>query len=150
MKKGKLYSGIIIILISLFFFFNTLNFRKLEGQIVGADFMPRMYALLLIFLSIVLIVQYFREKGSEEYREEAEEGYSKYAFITMLMLLVYIIAINMIGFYFSTLIFTFVVLLFTQNKSKKVLFIIPPSITIAIYIFFKLLLKVSLPSGILF
>lgn len=148
-NKTTIISGILIIITSLFFFFNTFGFKKLSSQIIGPDFMPRLYAILLIALSIILIIQSYRKnEGRDE--KSSESGYFKYSIITMLLLGAYIIIIPIIGFYISTIIFVVSMLLFSQVRNKIILAVIPVSISIFIFVFFSILLNVSMPSGFIF
>ncbi len=148
-SRATILSSVLIIVTSLFFFFNTLGFKKLASQIIGPEFMPRLYAFLLIGLSIILIIQsYMKNEGKD--RETSGRGYFKYSIITMLFLGAYIIIIPIIGFYISTIIFVVSMLLFSRVRNKIVLAVIPVATSIFIYVFFSILLNVNMPSGFIF
>jgi uncharacterized membrane protein len=107
MKKGNIIASIIVIITSLFFYFNTMNFKKLDNQIIGASFMPRFYTTLLVILSIILIIKNL--SGSEN-KVENSKKYFRYSIITMLFILTYLIIIPVVGFYSSTILLVFTLL----------------------------------------
>ncbi|NBI07103.1 tripartite tricarboxylate transporter TctB family protein [Senegalia massiliensis] len=147
MKKGNIVSGIIIIITSLFFYFNTSSFKKLDNQVIGADFMPKLYAILLIALGIILIIQNYKK---EENKEENKESYYKYSLITMVLLLIYIIIIPILGFYSSTILLVLSLLLFSKTQNKIILITIPIATSLFIFLFFDILLNVAMPTGLIF
>ncbi|SFL30283.1 tripartite tricarboxylate transporter TctB family protein [Halanaerobium salsuginis] len=147
MKKGNIIASIIVIITSLFFYFNTMNFKKLDNQIIGASFMPRFYTTLLVILSIILIIKNL--SGSEN-KVENSKKYFRYSIITMLFILTYLIIIPVVGFYSSTILLVFTLLYFAKLKNKVLLVSIPIGTSIFIFLFFQLALNVIMPTGLIF
>ena len=146
MKKPNFISAVLIILFAGFFYALTFDFPKLDSQLIGAETMPRFYCILLIVLGGILLIQSFRDK--EEANEE--ESTMKYSIGAMGFVILYVIIIPFIGFYLSTIFMVLGLLLFSKVKNKIILFAIPVGTSLFIYVFFQILLKVSIPLGTLF
>lgn len=146
MRIPNLVSGILTISLAGFFYSKTFNFPQLQTQELGAEFMPRVYCTLLIILGGILIIQGLRDK-SEKNQKENTMGY---AVMTMLIVLVYLVIIPLLGFYISTVLVVFGLLVFSKVRNKIILFTIPIGTILFIFIFFQKLLKVSIPLGSLF
>ncbi|WP_223634619.1 tripartite tricarboxylate transporter TctB family protein [Planococcus sp. 4-30] len=146
MKKPNYISGLIIIIIAGFFYSQTFDFPQLDSQLIGADFMPRVYCIMLILLGCILLIQTYRDK------EEADEQENtmKYSIGAMFFVILYVIVIPYIGFYISTFLLVLGLLLFSKVKNKILLIAIPVGTSLFIYVFFQILLKVSIPMGTLF
>lgn len=146
MKKPNYISGLIVIIIAGFFYSLTFDFPKLDNQIIGAEFMPRVYCILLLILGCLLLIQGFRNKKEEN----DEENTLKYSLGSMLAVLIYLIIIPIIGFYISTILLVFSLLVFSKVRNKIILIVIPIGTSLFIFIFFQMLLNVSIPLGSLF
>lgn len=70
--------------------------------------------------------------------------------VLSLMMLLYIVSIKHIGFYVSSMGFFIIVSYYLKNRSYKTLIISPMVILTIIYIFFTVLLGVTLPKALLF
>lgn len=146
MKIPNYIGGILTIILAGFFYSRTFNFPNLQAQDIGAAFMPRVYCILLILLGGILIVQGFLDKSENS----GSENTMKYAMLSMVFILVYIILVPILGFYISTLLLVLGMLLFSKVRSKVILVTIPIGTILFIFVFFQQLLKVSVPLGSLF
>lgn len=146
MKRAELIISIIGLLVAGSFYYFTFDFPKLKMQETGPAFMPRIYCGLLLFLSMVLLVQTIIKKG----KEEGKENTLPYAIASMGFILVYIVLIPFIGFYISTLLVVFGLLFFQKVRNKWALIAVPLCTAFFVFIFFEKLLKVSIPLGSLF
>lgn len=142
--SADIISGVIVIMISLFFGINTMKFNASTSTDLGAQFMPRVYVGLLIFLSLLMIIKSIKDKNKEK------SSYSKSTFIVMALLSIYILVMPYLGFYISTPIFIFILLRYLKIENRIIYLGIPIGMTAFIYVFFNILLKVSLPMGIIF
>ena len=146
MKKPNYIIALLIIIVAGFFYSQTFDFPQLDNQLIGADFMPRVYCILLIILGCILLIQTYRDKDDTE----EEESTMKYSIGAMLFVILYVIVIPYIGFYISTFLLVLGLLLFSKVKNKIYLIAIPVGTSLFIYVFFQILLKVSIPMGTLF
>ena len=146
MRLPNLIIGIVIVLVGIFFIANTLDFPDLKLEPIGPAFMPRLYSILLIFLGLILVIKALREREEKA----STESNIKYALLSMLIVIVYVLLIPLVGFYISTFIFTIVFLYFSKVRSKIILISIPTGAIVFIYICFDKILKVAIPVGSLF
>ncbi|MUV37057.1 hypothetical protein JNUCC1_00863 [Lentibacillus sp. JNUCC-1] len=146
MKLSNYISGIITIVIGVFFYTLTFSFKKLGNQLIGAEFMPRVYCGLLIVLGFILLVQTYRDKS----KKDEKKNTMKYALGTMVIVLLYIIVIPLVGFYLATVFTILGLLLFSKVKNKIIIFLLPIGTVAFVYVAFDKLLKVSIPIGSLF
>lgn len=146
MKKPNFISAVLIILFAGFFYAQTFDFPQLDNQLIGAEFMPRFYCILLIILGGILLFQ----RSTEKDEGDQEESTMKYSIGAMGLVILYVIIIPFVGFYLSTILMVLGLLLFSKVKNKIVLVAIPVGTSLFIYVFFQILLKVSIPVGSLF
>lgn len=146
MKIPHIICGLISIVIGGFFYFLTFNFPELETTEVGPAFLPRVYCGLLIIFCVILFIQGLIEKG----KEKTEEKTLGYALASMGIVLLYVWILPIVGFYISTLLTIFSLLLFSRVRSKLILISIPIGSVLFVFIVFEKLLKVSIPLGSLF
>jgi len=146
MRITNYISGIITIVIGGFFYAMTFGFKKLGSQLIGADFMPRVYCILLIFLGFILLIQGYRDKSEND----DKKGTIIHSLGAMITVVLYIIAIPYIGFYLGTFLMVLGMLIFTKIVNKFVLFLVPLGAAVFVYVAFEKLLSVSIPHGMLF
>lgn len=143
-KNVNLISSILVMCISVMFFYLTLSFKKVESNEVGAAFMPRVYAIVLIILGIILFLQSLKSKDEENPSD------FKMVAITMGVIAGYILLTPMLGFYISTLISVLALLLFSRVRKPILLITVPMGISLFIYVCFEKLLHVPIPFGMFF
>ncbi|WP_180994370.1 tripartite tricarboxylate transporter TctB family protein [Bacillus sp. Marseille-P3661] len=149
MKNEKIIWSIIVIVIACLFFSLTFSFPKnLTPTDVGPGFMPRLYAIILVLFSMILIFQGLKEKKQTE--DQPESGNIKLAFLTMFLTIVFVALIPVIGFYVITPIIMIIFLKMTRVKNLLTILLVPAGTTLFIFIFFHKMLKVPVPTGIFF
>ncbi|WOV88094.1 tripartite tricarboxylate transporter TctB family protein [Sporosarcina oncorhynchi] len=146
MKVAHITSGIISIFIGGFFYYLTLDFPETKSTDTGAAFMPRIYCGLLIVFGLILFIQGLLDKNKVE-RIDRTIGY---ALISMAIVLAYVLTMPYIGFYISTALTIFGLLLFSKVRKVSTLVSVPLGAILFVYIVFGILLKVSIPLGSLF
>lgn len=137
MKLKDRYIGIVGILASLFLMTNIWN------QSFQTKAFPMGILVILLALSVVLVV-----------RKDTSGGYEITHFKRIIkgcvLLAAYIAGINILGWLSSTILFVGIFLWMYQCKMNKlVLIMFTIAYPVAIYILFKNILAVRLPSGIL-
>lgn len=153
MKKLANIISCIFIAIAVIFFAISLSFPPGSNGAVGPGYFPRIMCVIVIFLSCL---QLFLSRGIVETPEQADLGLFKKenlrVWVTMAIVLVYIICIKQIGFIVSSIVFQFVSNTYYKVYEKhKVLYVVLPFIVVAVlYFVFHNLLHVNLPAGLLF
>lgn len=146
MKVPHIVSGIISICLGSLFYYFTLDFPELKTTDTGAAFLPRIYSGLLILFGVILLIQGLRD------RTETAKGVQtvKFALITMVIVLAYILIIPYIGFYIATVLTIFGLLFFSRVRKAITLICVPIGAVLFIFLVFEKLLKVTIPMGSLF
>lgn len=162
-KYSDVYAGGFLLVLSIVMFISTFSIQALTDSRVGADFMPKIIAVLIAILSISIIVNGFRRKD-EIVRDEQEvsslenEVESKndksylLVIISVALMFIYLFLIPILGFLISTTAFLLIqMLLFSEWKAKNIILYLIISIIAStlIYYLFRNVFYVMLPSGIL-
>ncbi|GKV64833.1 MULTISPECIES: tripartite tricarboxylate transporter TctB family protein [unclassified Sporosarcina] len=147
MKIPHIVSGIISICLGSLFYYLTLDFPEPNAADTGAAFLPRIYCGLLILFGVILLIQGLRDRT-----KETAKGFQtvKYALITMVIVLMYILIIPYIGFYIATVFTIFGLLFFSKVRKTITLVSVPIGAVLFIFLVFEKLLKVTIPLGSLF
>jgi putative tricarboxylic transport membrane protein len=145
-KIPNIVISIILIIVAGVFYSLTFQFPKIALQETGPAFMPRIYCGALIILGLILLIQGIKTKTTSH----ATESTMKFALAAMGFIFVYLVIIPVIGFYLSTVLIVFSLLLFSKVRNKIILASVSLGTALFVYVFFAKLLKVSIPLGLLF
>jgi hypothetical protein len=149
---NNIIAGLILIGLSIFFFYITAQFPIVKGyQQMGDAFWPRAVLFVLIGLSVILIVQSFLKGRKIETAKKTslKEVLDRPAlFKTMGVMIVYILCIPYLGFLISTflVLIVFSYLMGDRKASRMVYFSL--GMTVATYLVFALLIYTALPRGV--
>lgn len=165
MKKYKdLYTGLIVFFLSLFYLVNVSTIKVFTGAgatAINARTVPAIEGGLLMFLSLALIVRFWvRMRRGEIAKDEgkaAEAAETSFRVrmavpLTLLLLLLYVLAIGKLGFVITSMAYLFLQVLILSPEGKlnyiaaTIIAVVCP---IVIYLLFVYLLNVPLPSGIM-
>lgn len=151
MVLGESIISLIMIIISVGLFFATYNFKQV-GHSMGtfdAAFWPKMIlGLILIFAFIQVLI------GIKSIRKEGKllnisMGFPRKTFIlSILIITLYIVSMDILGFLLSTLLFQILFLLNLHEKKISVIFLVPTIMTAIYYVLFIKILFTPLPRGI--
>lgn len=136
MKKIDMTISVFLIMFGCLYFYGTFGFIS-----SGAALVPRIYAILLITFSLILLIRSFFTK------DEFQGGKIKHILLAMGIFVVYIITVPIVGFYLSSLFFIFILLLIRRVKNIYILAGVPIGSIVFIYLFFQKALHVSVPLG---
>ena len=90
----------------------------------------------------------WRQKKAEEQRQDEYRITHRQVFM-FLLVVAYVIALKYAGFIVSTVLFLAAALYFVNFRNWKILVLLPPGFTLAIYYSFVHLLQLKLPAGTL-
>ncbi|WP_164671166.1 tripartite tricarboxylate transporter TctB family protein [Virgibacillus doumboii] len=143
MKPQNILISILTIIFGGITYYYTLSFPDVPGSITGPAFMPRIYAVLLIALGIILFCK------SVFISNEEPNPNSKKVLLFILLFIIYAVLIPILGFYLSSILF--LVMLLWMNHVKKVIYLVsvPAGVAFFLFVFFQQLLNVPLPTGFL-
>jgi len=104
-------------------------------------------AILFILCVFFLLIDVFYPKSNEHY--ESNIIFSRVIFVAVLTL-IYILMLNIVGFYLATVVFSPILMYFLGIKDIRLLIRINIFFIIVLYIGFSIFLGVPTPQGILF
>ena len=146
MKKSDIGVVIAFYAITAFFYAQTV---KLKASI---QTYPKFIEIVLFGLTTFYLIQMIvnaKKHGVESRNEDFKDFQPAQFFGCLVFTILYLLAVNYIGFYVSTLVFLVVSLLYLKVKPLPTA-IATVSILLLVYLAFTLFLKVKLPRGILF
>jgi len=150
--------GLVLLVISGLFYWDTYHFKRppfIQFEQMGPEFFPRGILIGLAFFSLILLV---RGEGSllPSWRLGSVRAlFTRYREVVLSLLLfpVYALAIDLVGFFYSTIVYLIVMqLLLKPRWGRGLLYTVLGSVAFAwgLVIVFEGFLHVVLPSGTLF
>lgn len=143
-------SGLLSILVGSFFYYLTLDFPSIETDVLGAAFLPKLYSILLIIFGVILITKKLVKSNTNPENQEGEFKGFFYGLSSMVIVLIYVLLLPYIGFYIATILVMLTLLYFLKVRKILVLLSVSVGVTLFVFILFEKLLKVPLPTGVLF
>lgn len=149
-KKHDAICGIIGMIIAVVLYAASVNIGRIENQTIGADFVPKLTAILLFVLSGILFYNGMKQPVSAK-KDDFKHNY-KGTFLMFILLCLYVAALDTLGFIISSMIFLFFSLLLLTRKEEVhyVRFVIISVVgSVVISFLFTEVFGVNLPAGIL-
>ncbi|RPH38862.1 MAG: tripartite tricarboxylate transporter TctB family protein [Planctomycetota bacterium] len=156
MKRSEIVAGIIGLALSAATYWGTLYFPRFGTRLAGPEFFPRLLALLLAVLSLVLLVRALRRTdAAAEGRQEKSGPPGQPVFWRMVLAMaasvVYFLALSVFGFLLCTFCyFAFLMLLMQTEKKLLRTAIWSAAVTVLTYVGFGMVLRATLPIGSIF
>lgn len=151
MKKISRVTSVVFFLIAAYAFYMASTFPPGALGVPGPGYFPKILSVLVMILAIIEFVQSI--KNSDDAPETGVKLFSKEnsrVWISLGLIIIYFIGLFTIGFIISTLIYLFVMLSYFKVKNIFIKVGVPIALTAVLYFVFTILLKVQLPSGMLF
>ncbi|MFD2639156.1 tripartite tricarboxylate transporter TctB family protein [Piscibacillus salipiscarius] len=154
---GELILALLLVLLSILIYINSDDLPSMNESQLDPGSFPQFVAILLgslaLILSIQKTIQLMKNKeGSQSSIKDIIREH-KLVFITLGLLLLYILFIQIIGFIISSIIFMIVTALIVGPRTKKDIITITSIafvLTIGLYVFFQNVLQVRFPTGLFF
>ena len=148
MKNVDIGVGIGLLILSSSIFWYAGSFKGLTVHGYGPDLFPRVLALFMSFLAILLIINAFLGKSLEKEDHIDPKGFLR-VLVSIGICIVYLVLVNLLGFLTSTVLFLFV--LMALLKQKRIILRIISSVTVSIIVWaiFRYFLVIPLPDGLL-
>lgn len=154
MKKTEIVAAIIGLALSLATYWGTLYFPKFPTPLAGPEFFPRLVAIVLAILSLVLLFQALKKKEAGE-QGEVDAGPKQKVFWRMILAMgvsvLYFLGLRVFGFLICTFCYFAFLMLLMQAKKRIIKTIIwAAATTAATYVAFGMVLRATLPTGTIF
>lgn len=159
MKKGPIIGNVVILVFFLFMLLESLKLREIRrfGE-MGSGFWPILILVLASVLSAILLVSSLmkrKEKGEKD-AEEAPSPESiasnkrarNIVIISSVATLVYIFAMQWVGFALATLFYVLAFIVILGERRKWVLIFSPVLVTVFILVVFSKFIAIPFPRGI--
>ncbi len=138
-------TGILLILISLFAWVTASGFPEgMTGP--GPAFFPKAIAVLLTFLSLLLIIKNPTKEGGDKLSKQQAVRLA----IGIVLVIIYAVLIPLVGFFVSTVAMVTVLMMLMRVNNWMMITVTAVSISIAVTLAFELLLNVPIPHGWLY
>ena len=153
MRRHELISSLGWMLAGLIFFIGSTSFGLGELSEPGPGFFPFLMSLCLVFFSLVHFLGSLR-KGQSSPLAPGQRFWPEMKYLTRIILivvlvLVYILAMNPLGFVPTTFLFMFVILKCIEPRRLRTVLLISGVTTGLAYAIFELWLRGNLPRGFL-
>ena len=142
MKRINLFIGIISLISSLGILISSNNMPAQSAMF------PKYLSIIFGILSICLIAMSSKMKSEDD--GKTEKFFSVPMIKGVILVLLYILLIQLMGFFIATSVFTIAFMVLYKEKSKKKMLATMIGINVFIYVLFVLQLNVPLPNGLLF
>lgn len=147
MKKLNLVFSVILIAVSVFFFFYADTFKTLPGQVeIGPGAFPKAVCAALVVCGLLLIFQECRKESTER-----ADLFSKKLLTGLAAAAAYFLLLKPLGFVLDSIWAVFVMMLLLLNEPLKKALPLLASVSIltpvVLYAIFGVFLKVPLPGG---
>ncbi len=150
MNKSNIVASLLFIALSIWLFITSYFFPKAPSSMFGPGLFPMILASGLMIMSIILLVQTLLEKKNSNHSGiDIKSPEIRRSFTSLIATIIYVIAMNYLGFIVSTVIFLLFLMYLLKNREYIKMIIVSIVVSIAIQIIFKTVLHITLPSGFL-
>ncbi len=146
--KSNLWPAVFLIALALVFYAYAGGLVQKTGKGLGADFVPRLWAGLLILLSLFMIAQSFFMPTYGDLMEQLTKKSLIVTVITFLALVLYAIAMNWLGYFISTVLFLAALLVLYGERKILLIGGVSLAVTLCLFWVFQEFLGVPLPNGV--
>lgn len=160
-KLVDVFSSLFLIVSSIVLFASTFTFRQLTVTQFGSGFLPQVVAIGLFGFSVILFVNAFtnwkkeknlREENSNSKKTTKEKNDYTLVFISLGLMVVYLILISFLGFLLATAGYLFIQMYLIAPAEKRSLLkfaVVSVLISGFVYWIFRNVFYLMLPAGIL-
>ncbi|MDU8924981.1 tripartite tricarboxylate transporter TctB family protein [Pasteurellaceae bacterium LIM206] len=144
-------AGFIFFFVSLFYLGNSFLIQTKGVVSIEADFMPKIYGVMLLICSSVLLITSFLKVRTRTKKENTVTDWKR-IFAVLVLIFIYVLLMEYIGFVLISILFLFCLsLLLTPDYVKKnywVYIFFSIILPIIAYFIFSHYLSLTMPSGI--
>lgn len=146
-KRIDIGVGIVLSIFSSAVFIYAGNYKGAGVSQYGPNFFPQSLAVLMFLFSVLMIVQAVRGRALKGLEAINKAGFIR-ATVTLVFSIIYLVAMQYLGFFLATIIFLYVVMTYIGHEGKIVRIISSLIVSAIIYGIFHFFLKIPLPEGL--
>lgn len=150
LKTRDVGVGLILLFLSLIFWYFIIP-NEVRG--ITASLLPRVYIACLGFLGILLIVRSRSRKQTKKQdisKPQNDRGRPARVIVIAVILIIYILLMDFLGYFISTLLALLSLMLYLGLRNWKVVLAASVTTVVFIYCFFKMGMNVQFPQGSIF
>ncbi len=153
-KRNDAICGAIGMLLGVILYYGAYQIGLQEGATIGADFVPKIVAILMFLFSGFLFLQGRKGMAAEKANPPAKDYVPNYkgTAIMLVVLIAYIAIFTELGFVLSSMLYLFAALVILSKKEETnyVRFLIISVVgSLVIYFLFAYVFGIMLPEGLL-
>lgn len=152
-KTKDLWLSIFCLILGAGIFIYSANYDQYLYDVVGGGGFPRLLAAIVFICGLMLGADYFskrKQQGKEQEKEgQKAPGNTRAVLAMFVSVLAYILLLTHVGYVVCTFILTGVLLYIQNVKSIKKILLYSAIIVAMLYLLFRVVLGVRLPTGIL-
>ena len=145
-KRTDIGVGIILCILSAVVYLYAEQYSGRGVNQYGPNFFPQTLSALLFVAAAALIFQALRGNALKSLEGINKQGLVRAA-VTLLIAIAYLLLTNVLGFYVSTIIFLFVVMLYLGQKKHWLNALVSFLVASSVYSLLHLFLKIPLPQS---
>lgn len=139
--------GIGLCILSVVIFLYAKQYTGSGVNRYGPDFFPQALSVILFLTSGALIVQALRGHALKGLETTNKQGLVR-AGATLGIAILYLLIMQVLGFYISTGLFLYVVMLYLGQKNQRISVFTSIFVASSVYSIFRFFLKIPLPEGV--
>lgn len=150
-KKKNLIISALFLAFGAFLFVQSLGIKHMMKNDVGSAFFPKVIAVAIIGMAAMRLVMALREKDTGAAKKSSSD--MKGGWLTILLVGLYVIAFQPVGFLISTAVYLFLqILVLTPADKRKIPVILAISViaSVFIWVLFNYAISSPLPKGIFY
>ena len=148
MKNVDIGVGIGLLILCSNIFWYAGSFKGLTVHGYGPDLFPRVLAVFMSFLAILLIINAFLGKSLEKEDYIDPKGFLR-VLVAIGICIVYLVLVNLLGFVTSTFLFLFVLMALLKQERIILRTISSVTVSVIVWAIFRYFLVIPLPDGLL-
>ena len=148
-KRIDIGVGIVLCILSIVIYLYAGQYEGRGVNSYGPNFFPQALASMMFLASVALIIQALRGKALKDLEAMNKQGFIR-ATVTLVIAIGYVFLMKVIGFYLSTILFLFVVMMYLGQKKLWIRIAVSVLVATAVYSLFQYFLKIPLPEGIFY
>jgi putative tricarboxylic transport membrane protein len=142
MKRANIAAGFILLTISILAYLTAAQFPTTGSETDPGTF-PMLLSIILGGLTILLLIQ----TAVKRTVDSDEHGPVRHPLLSMAVILLYLLAVERVGFFIATPLIIVLFLLLSKIRNWILVVSLPIGLTLFIYVLFEKLLSVPLPNG---
>lgn len=140
MKKGNIIFASFFLIVLIYLYYLTTKMRQpLDSSAPGPAYAPKLYIILGIILTIIIIYNSFKESNIKKFNLD------KYFYLYLILIIIYTSIINIIGFYLATTLFLVTVFYILGIRKWQQVSLIIVSFLVFVFVVFDLIIDLPIP-----